>query len=84
MGVSHLRLQSYNNYFKSANRLNHLNISILDFWHTFCCFLTLAYNSALPAIFALDLLEDRDVADGGKMENARPDFDCITAKNVVN
>ena len=48
------------------------------------CYRTSAYNCALPSIFALDLLEDGDVADGGKEENAGPNFDSIAAKNVVN
>ena len=38
----------------------------------------------LPPIFALNLLEDGDIANGGKEENARPDFDGIAAKNVID
>lgn len=37
-----------------------------------------------PHVFALDLLEDRDVTDGGKEQDTGPDFDSVTAKNVID
>ena len=38
----------------------------------------------LPPIFALDLLEDWDVTNRSKKENARPYFDCVAAKNIID
>ena len=38
----------------------------------------------LPTIFALDLLEDWDVADGGKKQDTGSNFDGVIAKNVID
>ena len=41
-------------------------------------------NCVSPPIFALDLLEDGDVANRSEEQDARPDFDGVAAKNVVD
>ena len=37
----------------------------------------------LPPVFALDLLEDRDVANGGEEQYAGAELDDVAAKDVV-
>ena len=42
LGVSQMRVQSYNLFLKSPNHTKLLNINILQVWHTFCCIRTSA------------------------------------------
>ena len=42
LGVSQMRVQSYNIFLKSPNRVNLLITNMLSDWHAFCCFWTLA------------------------------------------
>ena len=41
------------------------------------------YMMVLPPVFALDLLEDRDVANGGEEQYAGTELDDVAAKDVV-
>ena len=41
------------------------------------------YVVVLPPVFALDLFEDRDVANGGEEQYAGAELDDVAAKDVV-